>query len=64
MRRYNVVGKIWLGMTAEEIGLVIGEPTTSEPVSGKAGHQAHFYKHESWVFRFDDRDFLYEHVER
>lgn len=56
--------EIWGGMTAEEVRLVIGEPTTSEPISGKAGHHALFYRHEGWVFRFDDRGFLYEYVER
>lgn len=56
--------EIWLGMTAEEVQLVLGEPARTEQVPGKAGHQAFLYPDEGWVFRFDDRSLLYEYVER
>ncbi len=64
IRQGILASEVWLGMTAEEVRLVIGEPTGTEPVPGKPGHQALLYKGEGWVFRFDDRGFLYEHVER
>lgn len=64
IRRGLAASEVWLGMTAEEVRLVLGEPTGTEPVPGKAGHQALLYRGEGWVFRFDDRGFLYEYVER
>jgi hypothetical protein len=64
LRRGIAANEVWLGMTAEEVRLAIGEPTGTEPVPGKAGHQALLYRGEGWVFRFDDRGFLYEYVER
>jgi hypothetical protein len=56
--------QIWLGMTAEEVRLVLGEPAGTEQIPGKAEHQAFVYPDEGWVFRFDDRGLLYEYVER
>jgi hypothetical protein len=55
--------EVWLGMTEEEVRLVLGMPTGSEPIAGKPGHRALRYRDEGWVFSFDDRGLLYEYVE-
>jgi hypothetical protein len=56
--------EVWLGMTAEEVRLAIGEPTGSEKLSEKPGGHALTYSDEGWVLRFDEKGYLYELVER
>ena len=64
IRRGITGSEVWLGMTEEELQLVLGPPSSTEAVAGKAKHRALLYGDEGWVFRVNSRGFLYEYVER